>query len=65
MTPSDPMKLTKEERMHALHVILWALTIVKNTTSDQAKRNRVDRAQRALNGLGDDLTSETWPPAGP
>jgi len=62
MDPCDPMKLTKEERAHALHVIFWALTIVRNHTNDAAKQGRIDRADRALSLLSADLTSEVWPP---
>jgi hypothetical protein len=58
----DPMKTTKAERLHSLRVIGWSLTILKNSTADEAKRRRIERAERALDLVAPDLTSEAWPP---
>jgi hypothetical protein len=58
----DPMQSTLDERKHALMVVLWSLTIVKNHTNDDKLLRAVARAETALGVTGPHLTSEMWPP---
>jgi hypothetical protein len=62
MSDFDPLKSTAEERQHALMVVGWTLTVIKNVSTDEKVQRAVDRAERALQVLGGRITSTTWPP---